>query len=605
MTDIDSNPSRTGQSNSVVLQFLLQFIGARKAFAIFAAAVTMSLLDLFGIALIFPYLEIATRTSNEPYQRMLAWFPGSIGTLDHSRFLLLFSAALIAVYIFKSVLQALLMRYQFRKLSQLTATLTDDMISLILRARYSVFQNTAASELAGVAYSNTVHATTAFQAVILALNEALFVVLLLIIFLVAQPVLALCAGLVLVLLGIAIYFGIIRRTTALGVAMTRVENLRYRLLFSIVSAIRDINVMGLGKLFDSRNREVSAMYAEIAWRHNLGTALPRLAIEFIVLTALVVTTAAYILLQLPVEKIAPILGVAAIASVRALPAFSRLISSINSYRFSKPLIERLISVRAKLTEAESRRIDDSLQFKNAIELRGVAFQYGTAQTLSNVDLIVPRGQSIGIVGPSGSGKTTLLDLITGLQPATAGEFLCDGQQFDPFKSRSIQNLVGYVSQSIALLDESIAFNISFEHRPDPDRIRRALRIANLEKFVATLPEGVETLVGENGLRMSGGQRQRIGIARALYREPEILVFDEATSSLDTIAERELTAEIDQLHGQITMIIVTHRLSTIVDCDKIYVLYKGAVVDRGTHEELLARCSLYGQLSADRDELASP
>src|SRR5262249_40128683 len=150
------------------------------------------------------------------------------------------------------------------------------------------------------------------------------------------------------------------------------------------------------------------------------------------------------------------------------------------------------------------------------------------------------------------------------------------------------SLIGYVPQTITLLDDSIAFNVSFEHRPDPERLRRAIRIANLEQFVATLPEGVETQVGENGVRLSGGQRQRGGIARPLYREPAILVFDEATSSLDAIAERELTAEIAQLRGGITKIIVTHRLSTIIDCDQIHVLSRGAVVESGTHRELLAR-----------------
>ncbi|MBI3529703.1 MAG: ABC transporter ATP-binding protein [Betaproteobacteria bacterium] len=600
MANIESDPLIVAQPIATVRQFLLQFMGAYKTAAFLGAAVAMSLLDLFGIAIIFPYLQVATSTGTQTEQRVLDWLPNSLSSLDRGSLLLMLSAILIALYVFKSALQVILTRYQYKALSQLTAVLTDDMVSHILRARYATFQKTATSELVGVAYSNTVHATNAFQALTQVLNEALFLGLLLIAFLVAQPMLAILSIFVLALLCAVIYFGVIRRTTALGVALTRIENIRYRLLFSIVSAIRDINIMGLGKLFDDRNREVSAQYAEVAWRHNLNGALPRLAIELVVLVGLVAIASAYILLQLPIEKIAPMIGVAAIASVRTVPGFSRLISSINTYRFSKPVVERLMSVRTNLVAAESRRHDDSLQFNKVIELRGVGFHYGAMQTLSNVNLTIKRGQSIGIVGPSGSGKTTLLDLITGLQPAVEGEFFCDGKLFDPFRSKSIRSMIGYVPQSITLLDESIAFNISFEHQPNPERLQRALRVANLEKFISSIPEGVETLVGENGLRLSGGQRQRIGIARALYRDPAILVFDEATSSLDTISERELTSEIDQLHGHITMIIVTHRLSTIVGCDRIYILSKGTIMASGTHEELLAKSSLYGQLSTSRE-----
>jgi ABC-type bacteriocin/lantibiotic exporter with double-glycine peptidase domain len=379
--------------------------------------------------------------------------------------------------------------------------------------------------------------------------------------------------------------------------------LRYRLLFSIVSAIRDINIMGLDKLFDLRNREVSRIYADVAWRYGLYGVLPRLFVEVIILTGLVAFVAGYVYLNVSIDAVAPMLGVAVIAGIRTVPAFTRLIGALNTFRFSKPVVERLIVVRADLTAAQTVRREDTLEFAESIELRGVGFRYGTAQTLRNVNMVIRRGQSIGIVGPSGSGKTTLLDLITGLQPAAEGGFLCDGRPFDPFSSQSIQRLVGYVPQAITLLDESIAFNISFDHHPDPERIQRAIRVANLEQFIASLPEGVETQVGENGLRLSGGQRQRVGIARAVYREPAILVFDEATSSLDSISERELTGEIAQLRGGITKIIVTHRLSTIVNCDRIYVLSKGTAVDSGSHRELLARCQLYRQLGAEEEEMA--
>ena len=585
------------QPRGSILAFLFGFLGARKTATLLGAVVAMSLLDLFGIAAIFPYLQVVVGSGAHIVRFIVAWSPNWIAQLDPSKLLLLLSASLIVLYMLKSILQMILLRYQFRQLSGFTATLTDEMVGRILSARYSIFQHTAASEFGGVAYSHTVHATNAIQSLIQVLNDSLFIGLLLACFLLAQPVLALIAILALGILSAIMFVGVIRKSTKLGAQQAQVEKLRHRLLYSIVSAIRDINIMGLGKLFDDRNREVSAMYAEIAWRHNLNSALPRLAIEFIVLAGLVATASTYLLLQLPVDQIAPMLGVAAIACVRTVPALSRLIGSINSYRFSMPVVERLVAVRASLEEARNIRHKDSLLFKDRIELRGIGFRYENMQTLSNINLIVRRGESIGIVGPSGAGKTTLLDLITGLQPASKGDFFCDGQLFNPFYSQSMQSIVGYVPQTITLLDESIAFNISFEHQPNMERLKRVLQVSNLEQFISSIPNGIDTVVGENGLRLSGGQRQRIGIARALYRDPKILIFDEATSSLDTISERELTAEINQLHGHVTMIIVTHRLSTIIDCDRIHVLCKGTITESGTHEELLLQSDLYAQLNA--------
>jgi len=583
--------------HSTVLRFLLDAVGRRKAAFLLGVLAIMSVLDLLGIAIIFPYLDAVARPEAGTNRILGGWFP----QLDRVGVVLSLSAGLVGLYLVKNVLQGFLLRYQYRQLAQLTQRITNDMVALILRARYALFQKSGASGLAGIAYSNSVHAMVTFQALIQALNEVLFLGLLLVGFFIVQPLLALSLVAVFAVLAALLYFLILRRSTALGKSQTHIENVRYRLLFSIVGAIRDINIMGLGPLFDARNREISAQYAELAWRYNLYGALPRLFVEFVALAGLVAFVAGYVFFDLSVAAIAPVLGVVVVAALRTVPAFSRLVASVHNYRFSEPVVERLIAARDELAAAHTERRDDALQFGQAIELRGVSFRYGDSQTLRNVGMLIRRGQSVGIVGPSGSGKTTLLDLITGLQPAATGEFLCDGRGFDPFTSRSMQNLVGYVPQSIALLDDTIAFNVSFEHRPDPERLRRAIRIANLDKFVASLPAGVETQVGENGVRLSGGQRQRVGIARALYREPAILVFDEATSSLDTISERELTAEIAQLRGGITKIIVTHRLSTIVDCDQIYVLSRGAVLDTGTHQQLLARCELYRQLNAEKEE----
>jgi ABC-type bacteriocin/lantibiotic exporter with double-glycine peptidase domain len=575
------------------VQFLVRFAGWRETATFMFVILIMSFLDLAGIAIIFPYIQIIS----EP-ELLLSHF----GLLDMETLsarkhdiLLAISAALGIFYLGKGFAQSRLLRYQHRQLAYYTARLTDDTVNRILNARYGLFQEIPGSEISGIAYVNTVHATIAFRSLIQGANEAIFLLLLSAVFLVISPKLTLVVLLLLCGVVFVLYFTVVHRTLALGKTQSRVENIRYRLLFSITNAVRDIKVMGLAPRFDAKNREISAEYADVAWRYNYNGALPLLLIELVVLIAVVGAVSILIFSGLPMDKALPVIGVAAVTAVRAVPAFAKLLMALNSFRFSRSFVERLMQVRDRLAMAEHIRQEDSLSFQERIELRDIGFSYGDKSILSGVNLDIMRGNSVGIVGPSGSGKSTLLDVITGLQPATTGSFKCDGVAFDPFFSRSMQRLVGYVPQSLTLLDETIAFNITFEHDYDRERLQRAIKIANLEGFVRSLEHGIDTRMGEDGMRVSGGQRQRIGIARALYREPAILVFDEATSALDAHTERELSEEISRLRGEVTLLIVSHQLSAVMNCDRIYVLINGRVQDSGTHVELLQRCRHYKEL----------
>jgi ABC-type bacteriocin/lantibiotic exporter with double-glycine peptidase domain len=451
--------------------------------------------------------------------------------------------------------------------------------------------------LAGVAYSNTVHATLALRALVQIGNEVCFLSILGITFLILSPLATLTALVILGVVAAAIYFLVVRQSTLLGKQQSSIENERYRLLFSIVNSIRDIKVMGLAPQFDSKNQEVSANYARIAWRYNFNNELPKLLVEAIALIGLVICALIIVSAGVSTKELLPAMGVVALASLRTVPAFARLMSGLSSYRFSRSFVERLIHIRNRLSSLRHVRFEDFLSFKRCIQLQGIGFGYRDKRILHNINLKMERGQFIGIVGISGSGKTTLLDVITGLQPASEGIFLCDGKPFDPFTSRSMERIVGYVPQVLTLLDESIAYNITFDYEPDMSQLLGVIRMANLDELISDLPQGMHTKVGENGINLSGGQRQRIGIARALYRQPEIVVFDEATGALDAHTEREVSGEIAKLRGIVTMVMVSHRLPAVVDCDRIYVIAHGCVEDNGTHNELLDRCELYRDLYA--------
>ncbi|MBA4416980.1 MAG: hypothetical protein C0392_03570 [Syntrophus sp. (in: bacteria)] len=586
---------------SAETRFLLLKMGSRNIIILFILVFVVSILDLAGIAIIFPFLQIVTQpgAAGKVFERI--GFGSGVTSLKHEYLCAVLSVVMALFYVGKTYFQAELIRMQARMLARFTETLTNEIVLQTLNARYAIFQQTPASEIAGTAYTNTVHASLSLNALMQILNESLLLICLLFGFIVFQPVFAFAALLLTIVAGYVIYITLIRKTTQLSSAQDEVEKVRYRLVFSIASAIRDIKIMGLDRLFNARNSKISHDYSELAWRYSLINSLPRLLIELLALLGVVGVFFAIIIFEIPLHKAGPMLGLVAAVTIRLAPSIQRIVTAANSFKFSSTFLKRLIDLSTRLSRAAVIRIEDSLLFNHSIEMKNVGFYYGDTQILRNVNLELKRCETIGIVGPSGAGKTTLLDLFTGLQQATEGQFICDGVSFDPFTSKSIHNFIGYVPQAITLLDETIAFNISFEESPDHDRVMHALEIANLQELIAALPEGTRTRVGENGLRLSGGQRQRIGIARALYRNPKILVFDEATSSLDTLSEAELTKEIEKLRSQISVVIVAHRLSTVVACDRIYVLLNGEIENSGTHSELLLRSETYKRLYANQHE----
>jgi ABC-type multidrug transport system fused ATPase/permease subunit len=234
-------------------------------------------------------------------------------------------------------------------------------------------------------------------------------------------------------------------------------------------------------------------------------------------------------------------------------------------------------------------------FTTGLELRGVTFRYPTAPrpSLEEVSLVVRRGEAVGFVGPSGAGKSTLVDVILGLFVPDSGTVLVDGEDVHA-NLRNWQDQVGYVPQAIYLTDDTLRRNVAFglaDRRIHEAAVRRAIRLAQLEEFVDSLPAGLDTVVGERGVRLSGGQRQRIGIARALYHDPSVLVLDEATSSLDTPTEHGVMQSVQALQGTKTVIIVAHRLSTVEYCDRLYRIEAGRLTEQGTFAEVVRQASL--------------
>jgi ABC-type multidrug transport system fused ATPase/permease subunit len=355
--------------------------------------------------------------------------------------------------------------------------------------------------------------------------------------------------------------------------------------------VKDIKMLGReAYITEEYARELSGDVV-IEKRFQLFQTMPRYGLELVAVLCFCSLICLMTVIGKDVSEIVPVLSLFGVAAFRLLPSANQLLLSIQTIRFAQP---RLLSLYedSKLVHQIDSSTDSSLKFVEEIRIRDLSFTYDAViePALSSVNLVVRRGEAVGIIGSSGSGKSTLVDVLLGLLQPSGGQMLVDKQDIQT-NLRSWQNQIGYVPQTIFLTDDSLRRNIALglpDNLVDEEAVVDALRAAQLQDFVAGLPDGLDTVVGERGVRLSGGQRQRIGIARALYNKPEVLVLDEATSSLDTETEHEVMKAVQALQGTKTVVIVAHRLSTVEYCDRLYRLENARVVDEGTFSEVMNR-----------------
>lgn len=349
-----------------------------------------------------------------------------------------------------------------------------------------------------------------------------------------------------------------------------------------IGGIKEIKLLSREDYFVNSFKEYSDKSSDNQRKQQVLIQLPRLLTETVSIGAVLlwlVIAAAY---GMDLLSIVPTLAVFAVAAFRLLPSVGKINGLLADYNFYRPRVDFIYEDMHGVQEiTECNKSDDKIiSFNESIELSDVSFAYAGTEKyiLDKVSLSIARGESVGVVGPSGAGKTTLVDVIMGLLKISAGDIKVDGVSVFEGLS-SWQRLIGYVPQNIYLSDDSIRHNIAFgipDEEIDDDRISECIKEARLLDLVYELTDGVETVIGDRGIRLSGGQRQRIAIARALYFSPEVLVLDEATSSLDNDTEAAVMEAIEALHGKVTMIVVAHRLSTIEKCDKVYRVEDGKV-----------------------------
>ena len=407
-----------------------------------------------------------------------------------------------------------------------------------------------------------------------------------------DPILALSSIIILGGAYLLVWLSIRPKIASIGVSSTEVVRARYKVANESIWGIKDLKLRNSEKDYIDRYIDPSEKHATFSAQSSVISQIPRYALETIAFGGIVGIVIYLIANNLRGSEIVSMMALYAFAGYRLMPALQQIYYGFVNVQYNFPALEILIE-DLKLGHNE-KFLDISnqtnIKFKDQIELKDIVFSYPNMETdvLKGIDLRIDRRTTVGIVGSTGAGKTTMVDLMLGLIRPSSGSIMIDNNNLTEDNLYKWQRIIGYVPQTIYLTDDTIANNIGFgvpTKELNQQKIVRAAKIANLDQFVQTLPDDYATFVGERGVRLSGGQRQRIGIARALYHDPEVLIFDEATSSLDGITESIILEAIDQLAHEKTIIMIAHRLTTVKKCDVIHILGDGKVIESDTYENL--------------------
>lgn len=398
-------------------------------------------------------------------------------------------------------------------------------------------------------------------------------------------------------LSYAIIFIVIKKKVKILGQQSTFEHSRwFKATDEAFSGIKEIKLHRGYKKFSHQFIQPSLRLAGYDAKSKLFMLLPRFALEVIVFGGMVLLVLSIIAPNNPSygSNMLPLLSLYAIAGYRLLPALNQIYTGITAIKFHLPAFELIVNEALNNVSNEKEYIQDQsppLSFEDKLLVKDLSFSYEGSDkaTLDNLNFKILPNHSIGIVGETGSGKTTLIDTILGLLDSYDGQILIDGIEINNKNVHLWQKNIGYVPQSIYLTDDTIAANIAFtieQSQINIEQIIKVSKLASLHEFIMTLPEQYNTVVGQRGVRLSGGQRQRIGIARALYFNPKVLVLDEATSSLDTITENIIMEAVQGFSHKKTIIIIAHRLSTVKNCDIIYYMKNGRIIDRGNYQDLV-------------------
>lgn len=548
-------------------------------------------LETFGLGLVIPAMGMLVSKDAAREYPALAPLLHRLGDPTQTQLAVGGLFALAGIYVIKGAFLAYLAWRQSRFVYEVQAAMSQRLFAIYLRQSWAFHLRRNSAQLLRNATSELdVFTSSVLMPATSIATEALVALGVTALLIAVEPVGAAVVGVVLGAAALAFSKATNRHIAAWGVARQFHEGRRIQDLQQGLGGAKDVKLLGREDDFLAQYKVHSDACARVGRRQATLLNLPRLGLETLAVVALAVLVLIMLMQGRDLSAIVPALALFAAGAFRLIPSANRLLSAVQAIPYGLPVVNNLyhefhLPVPAPSTKRPGAH-GGAHALQRDIRLVDVEFSYpeSSVRTLDRISFTIEKGEFVGFIGPSGSGKSTLVDIILGLLTPSGGQVLVDGVD-TATDQRAWQDQIGYVPQTIYLTDDTLRRNVAFGvpvDEIDDAAVARAIRAAQLDEFIREQPEGLETVVGERGVRLSGGQRQRVGIARALYHDPPVLVLDEATSALDTATERDVMTAITALHGTKTILMVAHRLSTFQDCDRLYRLDRGrAVLDPET------------------------
>ena len=553
----------------------LQF--RRRAVWVAITIFVRALLNFVGVAMLVPILVLMLDAQSMAENRAFVQLGEWLNINDYQTLVIVICSIVVGIILIKNLLIMLLYRYERNFVFSTYKHLSRQLyLGYYAQGLSFINHNNSAHLVRNVNVVSLMFATGVLKPLASILGEVLLLVLIFTAVAIYSPVAALLAAVLFVVIALVYYMIVRRRLNDIGVRENEIQRRKSRIVNETFRGFADIEIGGAMPQMLSRFEKAMDEIVDLRQRHASIGMLPQAFIE----VGLVAGMAIVVLLSAGGDQnMGLMFGIFAVAAIRLIPAIRNIMSLWSSLRYNRYTIDELLDVNIGDAAAMVERSEERMAFNRAIELRDISFKYDDAEksTIDNLSLRIAYGERLGIRGASGVGKTTLFNLILGLYKPTSGEIVVDDVVVDDANVRKWQNSIGYVSQSVFLSDSTLAENIALGVDPDEidyNRVNEVVELADLRSFVDTLKDGVHSRIGEQGSRISGGQRQRIGIARALYKQCDVLLFDEATSSLDGQTEENINTAIRRLsdaNRALTIVVIAHRETSLEYCDRIITL----------------------------------
>ena len=552
--------------------------------AIFIGAV----FELGGVSLILPLIQLISTPEVVEEPGIVRTVYRGLGMKSVTDFFIVLVVIIICVYLIKNIYLTLMYYFQYRYIYRNQLKCAGRLIDCYLKKPYTYHLDHNTSNMIRNIMLDTDRLFQLILQVLNVISEALLSMLLIIFLIITDPMMSITVALILVIFMGAFRLLTKRRVNSYGHINQTYDGKMHQSINQALGAVKDIKILHREKYFvdtfiDCGNRKMNALI-----NTNFLGQVPKFLIETVCVAAIMTVLAVKLKSGENLNAVLPKLAAFAVAAFKLLPSVGKITNYLNGITFLKPSIDLIYhdirETEDMLTKKQGMERDDYTEDNPAdsISLEEVSYSYPNSEetVINKVSFKIPLGQSTGLIGPSGAGKSTIADIILGILTPVEGRVMYGKMNVHEYPY-SWSKKLAYIPQTIFLADESIRRNVAFGIEDgiiDEAKVWAALKEAQLDEFVRSLPQGLDTEVGERGVRLSGGQRQRIGIARALYDDPEILVLDEATSALDNDTEKAVMEAIEHLHGKKTMIIIAHRLTTIKNCEHVFKVENGKVFE---------------------------